>query len=280
MAMFHMSNDSHLFKNEPQEGLLPLYEAKMFHQFDHRWATYEGSETKDVTLESKCDPTFQVTPRYWVEKKEIENKLTGKWDKGWLLGFRDICRSTDERTAIFSLLPIVGVGHTAPIFFIDKRNCELISCLIANFNSIVFDFITRQKVGGTHLTFSVIRQLPVIPPDWYSPEDIEYISARVLELVYTSYDMKPFALDMGYEGEPYIWNEQRRAKLRAELDARYAKLYGLTREELRYILDPSDVYGSEFPSETFRVLKNNEIKQYGEYRTQRMVLAAWDIMGH
>ena len=101
----------------------------------------------------------------------------------------------------------------------------------------------------------------------------------MLELVYTSYDMKPFALDMGYEGEPFRWDNQRRAKLRAELDAKYAKLYGLTREELRYILDPSDIYGSEFPSETFRVLKNNEIKQYGEYRTQRMVLAAWDIMG-
>ena len=84
---------------------------------------------------------------------------------------------------------------------------------------------------------------------------------------------------MGYEGEPFRWDNQRRAKLRAELDAKYAKLYGLTREELRYILDPSDIYGSEFPSETFRVLKNNEIKQYGEYRTQRMVLAAWDIMG-
>ena len=158
-------------------------------------------------------------------------------------------------------------------------NNLLISCLLANLNSLVFDYVARQKIGGVSLKYFTMRQLPVIPPDWYSPEDIEYISARVLELVYTSYDMKPFALDMGYEGEPYIWNEQRRAKLRAELDARYAKLYGLTRDELRYILDPSDVYGTDFPSETFRVLKNNEIKQYGEYRTQRMVLAAWDIMG-
>ncbi len=279
MAMFHMSNDSHLFKDEPAEGLLPLYEAKMFHQFDHRWATYEGSETKDITLESKSDPNLQVTPRYWVEKNEVDKKLAGKWDKKWLLGWRDICRSTDERTVISTVFPIGGVGNTAFLMFpqIDKIN--LISCLIVNLNSLVFDYVARQKVGGTHLTFNVMRQLPIIPPDWYSPEDIKYISSRVLELVYTSYDMKPFALDMGYEGEPYIWNEQRRAKLRAELDAKYAKLYGLTREELRYILDPSDIYGSEFPGETFRVLKNNEIKQYGEYRTQRMVLAAWDIMG-
>ena len=107
-------------------------------------------------------------------------------------------------------------------------------------------------------------------------EDIKFISSRVLELVYTAWDMQPFAKDMGYDGEPFIWNEQRRAILRAELDAYYAKLYGLTRDELRYILDPADVYGEDFPSETFRVLKNKEMNQYGEYRTQRLVLAAWD----
>ena len=83
---------------------------------------------------------------------------------------------------------------------------------------------------------------------------------------------------MGYDGEPFIWNPDIRALLRAELDAYYAKLYGLTRDELRYILDPTDVYGADFPSETFRVLKNNEIKQFGEYRTQKLVLAAWDRM--
>jgi len=68
------------------------------------------------------------------------------------------------------------------------------------------------------------------------------------------------------------------AALRTELDAYYAKLYGLTREELRYILDPKDVYGPDFPGETFRVLKEKEEKQYGEYRTRRLVLEAWDAM--
>jgi hypothetical protein len=79
---------------------------------------------------------------------------------------------------------------------------------------------------------------------------------------------------------PFIWHEERRAQIRAELDAYYAKLYGLTRDELRYILDPADIYGVDFPSETFRVLKNNEMKKYGEYRTQRLVLAAWDKLGY
>ncbi|MFM6037621.1 MAG: restriction endonuclease, partial [Sphaerospermopsis kisseleviana] len=190
-------------------------------------------------------------------------------------GWRDITNSTSQRTAIFSLLPKVAVGHTASILKINK-NADLILCLIGNFNSLVSDFVTRQKGGGTHLTFGIVRQLPVIPPERYTEKDIEYITPRVLELVYTSWDMQPIALDMGYEGEPFIWNPNKRALIRAELDAYYAKLYGLTRDELRYILDPADVYGAEFPSETFRVLKNNEVKQYGEYRTQRLVLEAWD----
>ena len=75
---------------------------------------------------------------------------------------------------------------------------------------------------------------------------------------------------------PFPFDQERRAVLRAELDAYYARLYGLDRNELRYILDPEDVMGNDYPSETFRVLKDREIREYGEYRTQRLVLEAWD----
>jgi hypothetical protein len=106
--------------------------------------------------------------------------------------------------------------------------------------------------------------------------DDNFICPRILELVYTAYDLRLFAEDMGYSGDPFIWDEDRRAFLRAELDAYYARLYGLTRDELRYILDPQDVYGPGFPGETFRVLKDKEMRLYGEYRTRRLVLEAWD----
>ena len=78
------------------------------------------------------------------------------------------------------------------------------------------------------------------------------------------------------ERDTFPWHPERRAQLRAALDAYYARLYGLTRDELRYILDPADIMGEDYPSETFRVLKKNEIREFGEYRTQRLVLAAWD----
>jgi hypothetical protein len=286
MAMFHMANDSGLFQNEAGKDLVPLYEAKMFHQFDHRYSTYENATQANLNAgilpqipdEIKQDPNCTVKSRYWVDKKEVENKLAEKWKKDWLLGFRDVTNSISERTAIFSLLPKVANANPAHILFIESINHKKVCGLIGNFNSLIFDFVARQKVGGTHLAFYILKQLPIIPPEKYTQKDIEYITPRVLELVYTSWDMQPFAQDMGYNGEPFIWNPNKRALIRAELDAYYAKLYQLTRDELRYILDPAEVYGAEFPSETFRVLKNNEIKQFGEYRTQRLVLEAWDVI--
>jgi hypothetical protein len=126
------------------------------------------------------------------------------------------------------------------------------------------------------MSFFLIEQLPILPPTAYSEADLAFIVPRVLELTYTSHSMAPFARDLGYEGPPFAWDEDRRAQLRAQLDSWYALAYGLTRDELRYVLDPKDVMGADYPSETFRVLQNNEVRKYGEYRTRRLVLAAYD----
>ena len=126
------------------------------------------------------------------------------------------------------------------------------------------------------MNYFIFKQIPVLPPSAYDFTAIAFIHARVLELTYTSYDLQHWAQDLGYDGPPFPFDLERRALLRAELDAYYAHLYGLTRDELRYILDPADLMGPDYPSETFRVLKNNEIRQFGEYRTQRLVLEAWD----
>jgi hypothetical protein len=286
MTMLHMSGDSHLFHTEAGEGLLPLYEAKLMHQFTHRWATYGGDTVRELTLEELADPSVTITPRYWVAQEAVAERLAGKWEQEWLLGFRDICRSTDERTAIFSLLPLAGVGHKIPLVFLGVDSALLAGCFLACVNSLPFDFVARQKIGGLSLSYFILKQLPVLSPSAFSAEDIAYIVPRVVELVYTAWDMRPFAADVWAEWQPgaevpapYVWDGERRAVVRAELDARIARLYGLTREELRYILDPAEVYGAEFPGETFRVLKEKEQRVYGEYRTRRLVLAAWDAAG-
>jgi hypothetical protein len=148
--------------------------------------------------------------------------------------------------------------------------------LLGNLLALVLDFVARVKVGGTHLTYGYLKQFPVLSPNQYTQPDLDFIAPRVLEFTYTAHDLKPWAEDLGYDGPPFPFDPDRRAQLRAELDAYYAKLYGLTRDELRYILDPADVMGEDYPSETFRVLKNKELRDFGEYRTQRLVLAAWD----
>lgn len=276
MTMMHMSGDSHLFHSGPGEGRLPLYEAKMIHQFDHRWATYEGDTSRDCTLDEKTNPGFTAAPRYWVCESDVTERLAARrWKKGWLMGWRDVTSAHVLRTAIASLIPKVGVGHTMPLLF-SNLEPKLLACFLSNFSSLTLDYIARLKVGGTHLTYGYLKQFPILPPRGYTDADVDYIVPRVLELTYTAHDLKSWAYDLGYEGEPFIFNPERRAVLRAELDSYYAKLYSLTRDELRYILDPTDVMGEDYPSETFRVLKNKEIKEFGEYRTQRLVLEAWD----
>jgi len=276
-GLFNMTSDSHLFFDEPSADCLPLYEAKLIHHYDHRWATYTAdSSSRDVALAEKQDPGFQVTLRYWVEKREVQDRLQAQgWDRQWLMGWRDICRSTDERTVIASVVPIGAIGHTMPIFF-TREEPRLLCCFLGNWQCLVLDFNARNNIGGTHLTYSYLKQFPFLSPSAYDQPAIDFIQPHVLELTYTAHDLKPWAEDLGYDGPPFRFDPERRALLRAELDAFYAHLYGLNRDELRYILDPADVMGPDYPSETFRVLKNNEIRQFGEYRTQRLVLEAWD----
>jgi hypothetical protein len=294
-GLFNMASDSRLFEKKPGKGLLPLYEGKLFWHFDHRFASYEnkglvqgkgGRGLPDTPLEKSQDPSWCITPQYWVAAPEVDEQLESLTTNGWLLAFRDVTSSKLERSAVFSFLPRVAVGHKAPLIFIAERfGVTLELCLMANFNSLVFDYAVRQKLGGTSLSFFVMKQLPVLPPSFYQPADVTYVGARVLELVYTANDMKPLAdalrasespLAKTVPDEPYRWDEPRRALLRSELDAWFARAYGLTRDELRYILDPADVRGQDFPGETFRVLKEKETDKFREFRTRRLVLEAWD----
>jgi hypothetical protein len=286
-AALELAGGSDTFSLELQGGATrrperytPLYEAKMIHQFDHRWAIYDadGETSRDATGDEKRDPAFEPAPRYWVPESEVGARLSAKgWTRGWLMGWRDICRSTDERTVIASAIPRWGVGHTLRLMAVSHEP-QFAAAFLAMSATLVMDFVARQKLGGTHLTVETWRQLPVLSPTSIVQRDLAFITPRVLELTYTSHSMAPFARDLGFDGTPFRWDEDRRALLRAELDAFYARAYGLTRDELRYILDTADVKGPDYPSETFRVLKNNEMKRYNEYRTARLVLDAWDRM--
>jgi len=299
-AMFHMSNDSHLFKtfdsiknthevaigenarSSKFNGYLPLYEAKMMTIYDHRFGSYPAGAVDDtralprLTLEQYSDPYFEVNPRFFVAKSEVDRALNG-YERSWLICFRSMSNHSNVRRFIGGVIPLSGAGNSLivvkPSGNISK---EKLACFIGNIGCLIMDVVARWKVSGTNLNLFLVEQFPFISPDSYSVADENFISSRVIELTYTTKSLSGFARDMGYMGEPFAFIPDRRAQLRAQLDAYFAKLYGLNRDELSYILDPTEVMGENYPSETFRVLKDNELRTFGEYRTRRLVLEAWD----
>jgi hypothetical protein len=257
-----------------------LYEAKYFGQYDHRAASASQDGEKNVSDDQKKLPGFIIATTFLMDHEEVEHRLVAnRATHSWLLAYRNIARSTDERTIIASILPRCATNYSIRLLISDARP-DLQACLLGCLNSIGADYIAKQKLGGANMSDYVFRQLALLPPGSYSEADVGFIVTRVLELTYTAWDMQPFAKDLGYDGEPFHWDPERRAVLRAELDAYYAWLYGLTRDQLCYVLDPKEVMGEDFPSETFRVLKEREEKPppqgFGEYRTRRLVLEAFD----
>ena len=196
----------------------------------------------------------------------------------WLQVFRDITNSTNERTLIVAQIRESAVGHTGSLIDYESHPRAVASALVlANMNSIPFDFMARLSVGGTHMSFFIVKQLPVLPPETYLervssglPRYVEMIAPRAVELTYTAYDLEGFAREIGYEDPPFPWDERRRHLLQCELDAIFAHMYGLERSELAWILDAPP------PSSSFPALKRHEMSEFGEYRTQRYVLHAYD----
>ena len=292
-GLFNMASDSHLFHTREEieaeggaltgnvfEGqghrYLPLYEAKMLHHFDHRFGDYamrpEGSrdtQLPDVPLERLNDPDYAPLPRYWVSATEVERRLSGRWDCRWLLGWRDITNSTNERTLVASTMPRTGVNHKFPLILTpgtaEHSAAEHSAGLYAALSSFVVDYLARQKLGSTSMTFFVLKQLPLSTPNVLA-DHLSWLKPRVLELAYTAHDLAPFAADLGYTGPPFRWNPERRFLLRAELDAALFHIYGVEREDVDYILD------------TFPIVRRNDEQRHGEYRTKRVILEIYDEM--
>ncbi len=287
--MFNPTDDSDLFSEDPNsfEHPIPLYEAKMIHQYDHRFGSYLGQteaqrrqgKLPETTPEEHADPDFRIQHKNWMEKSTAEMAISSQTGSRWYISFRDITNASSYKTVISCILPrYPTVDPCRNIFLAEQISATDASCLLACLNSVVFDYLARQKVSGNHLAIFIFKQIPVLPPERLSVSQKDFVASRVLELTYTDHLLTPFARDLEYDGPPFTWDEDRRALLRAELDAFFARAYGLTHDELRYILDPTDVKGPEYPSETFRVLKEKEIRQHGEYRTRRLALEAWDRM--
>ena len=287
VTMFHMTNDSHLFRTAAQldaagfypvqgnrwkrgEDLyLPLYEGKMVQAFDHRAASVvvnpenlnRPAQPREATADEHADPNWLPDPQFWVPESECG------WtsESNWVLGFKEITAPTNAMTFIAALFPAVGFGNKVPIFKPETsgRNEWL---LVANFNAMACNFVTRQKIQGQTLNLFIVEQLPVIPAADYdrpfgNQTARELVRDHVLRLTYTAHDMAPFARDLGTDGPPFAWDAEARRHLRARLDALYFHLYGLDRSDADYVLS------------TFPIVQRDDEKQFGRYRTRDLILA-------
>lgn len=391
-GLFNMASDSHHFRTaealaaddyrlegnvyvSPYDRYLPLYEAKMLHQFDHRFSTYEGATEKQLnvgilpqpTAHQKRDPAFVVQPRYWVREEvvnsvipkypkplaiaitlehrpsiqrvlcwwvaghylnsgaaepaiqvlhaanqydidrtvereffadqaqdraieldrdypltesdaltilrqidtpdEIAEDLVDRFSPRWFIGWRDITNAGNERTIIASTVPRAPIGHTFPIFLAAGVSPQIQLALLANLNSFIGDYVARQKVGGTHITYNLLKQFAILGPDSWKVIDtqssvcsLQWLLPRVLELIYTSQDLRQLALDCGYDGKPFIWNDERRFELRCEIDAAFFHLYL-----------PSDRSGQWLPVDTETLGQLTDLKKH--FPTPREAIA-------
>lgn len=249
-----------------------------------KWATQNRDARLDDDELGTLSEVLRASALAYVLRTLLDHWMDHRSSR-WLMGWRRNARTTDERTTIATTMPRTAQGDSLFLFsFTRDTTAAASAAFLGCLNSLAFDFVARQKVGGINYSFYFMKQLPVLPPGRYSEADLAFIVPRILELTYTAHDLQAWGVALAAydprpaaeQGQPFVWSPERRAQLRAELDAYYARLYGLTRDELRYILDPKDVMGEDYPSETFRVLKEGETRYYGEYRTRRLVLAAWD----
>jgi hypothetical protein len=256
------------------ERMLPLYQGMMTTFYDHRAADVVKSESatqrqnqpRYLTDAEKADPARLAVPQYWVRESLLDAELPE-----WLIGFSDITSPTNERTMAPTAIPRVGVGNKLPIVLSADVHQH---CLLACLSSFALDFQARQKVGGTTLNYFLVKQFPVLPPirferpcAWDRDRTIsQWIAPRVAELVATANDMLAVAEQLHIDGAPFRWNPERRALLRAELDAAFFHLYGLSRDDTDYVMD------------TFPIVRKNDEKAHGEFRTKRLILDAYDAM--
>ena len=299
VQMINMTSDSHLFRTRHEllerEGAwpvgstrfksaagdwMPLYEGKMVQGFDHRAASIvvnpsnpnRPAQPLPATLEQHVDPAWVADPQFWIQMPPTAAQ------RSYALGFKDVTAPTNVRSMIAAIVPSAATGNTLPLIEFDQESdrgyVENVTFLAANLNSLIYDFTARQKIQGQHLNWFIVEQIPVVPPIGYSKKfgnksAADIVRNIVLELTYTANDMKAFAHDFGYlnaHGDappPFLWDDERRLKLRAKLDAVFFHLYGVTdRDDVRYIYS------------TFPIVEREESAAYGgRYRSRDLCLA-------
>jgi hypothetical protein len=263
----------------PSRGTIQLYEAKLCGQFEHRAATFDGvpsqraygvhPATRQLTGAQRHDPDYEVVTRYRVPKDLWQARTDVR---PWFLVYRNTMSTVaDSRSCVVSLLPEVAIGNSLTYFTV-LGGARVEAAVLACLNSLVVDYVLREKATGSNLNFYVMRQLPMLDlaafevrAGWTDEGTIlDFVVERVVRLIYSSHALSDFAQACGGPSEPLRLTELERLKIRCELDGLVCVLFGLEREDVAYML------------ERFTVLHRQEVRRYQKRATFECVLANYD----
>jgi len=299
-------------ENAPTPGYSAMWEAKCIHQFNHRFSSYAQTsrerklDGEPVSFRSLTDASATIVTRYHIPAAVWSQHLSNRQSfTSGACGYRDVARSTDERTMIAAVVPFAGFMQ--PLNGVSHQNPAGLLRLVACLNSFALDFACRQKTPGTHVNVTICRQLPVVWDSEHSglarcagSDPRSWLLQRALELTYTAWDLEPFVQDCGWSGPPFRWDEERRFLLRCELDAAFFHLYlpatpdgqwkpariaeGAVRDETpeelaelkRRFPTPRDAVA--YIMDTFPIVKRKDEAKYGDYRTKLLILDIYDRM--
>lgn len=222
-------------------------------------AVQRQNQPRYLTLAELQDPTRLAMPASWVDEGELPAGLPD-----WLVGYSWVTSPTNERSMVAYALPRTAVGNSVPVV----QSVDPILAL-GIFNSFALDYALRQKLNGVNLTFTVVGQLPVpavsmfqVPSSGESSVTLmEWVKRRVIELSYTAVDLVGIATK---DALPMRFDTDARSRACAEIDAAMFNLYGLTRDDVDYVMD------------TFPIVKRKDEAEYGSFRTKELILEAYD----
>ena len=252
-----------------REGLVRVFEGEYIHQYDHRHAHgnraggVERVEPSQKLSAHYVPTTVALLPRSFVEARLRD--LFGE-PPSHILVLRRQARAKDSFIGIAAIVPSEAVEGSLSCLATSDRSAASSAFLCANLNSFVFNYLLRGRQSGPNVNKGVYYQIPVVDrvAEQHPLVSHEWVLQRVIELVYTAWDLSGFAQELGYDGAPFAWDTRRREWIRAELEAGFFHLYGLQREHVEHVVD------------AFDVLKRRELKVFGEYRSGTQILRAYD----
>ena len=173
-----------------------------------------------------------------------------------------------------TIVPFFPIGHSASAITFEGPNPAQRAVLFTSiFLSFTFDYILRQKLGGTNLSLFILEQLPMPTPELISTFRInyknnsgrldEFLIERAAKLIVTSNSLKCVLDDLNINESPYVWHEERK-QLVWEIDAAVAHLYGLDKDMYEHIFTE------------FRIQKDKDISEFGAFRTRDKCLELFD----